>query len=145
MNVNNYNYCYLIYRSVKWWKRIFFHLLDLCIVNANILYNERNPQHQLSQLEFQQSLILSLLEGHNRHIPHRRYGPNRELPMRLTERPFLEKICSDTPHGGRPQCEVCRARGKRSQTRHQCKLWKTPLHVNECFEVYHTVLNYHQP
>ena len=32
---------YYIYahRSCKWWKKVFFHLLDVSIVNANILYN----------------------------------------------------------------------------------------------------------
>ncbi len=25
------------HRNNKWWKRVFFHLLDLCIVNAHIL------------------------------------------------------------------------------------------------------------
>ena len=130
---------------MKWWKRPFFHLLDLCIVNANIMYNTSNPQKPLSQLNFRQSLILSLLEDHTRRMPQRHYAPNRELPTRLTERPFPEQIKSDTPHGGRPKCEVCRSRGKRSQTRYQCKLCKTPLHLDTCFEIYHTVLNYHQP
>lgn len=27
------------HRSIKWWKRVFFHLLDTAIVNAHILYN----------------------------------------------------------------------------------------------------------
>ena len=29
------------HRRVKWWERAFFHLMDLCLVNAHILYN--NP------------------------------------------------------------------------------------------------------
>ena len=36
-----------------------------------------------------------------------------DLPLRLTERPFPEPIPSDTPHGGRPRCEVCRSIKKR--------------------------------
>ena len=27
------------HRSVKWWKRVFYHLVDLCLVNALILHN----------------------------------------------------------------------------------------------------------
>jgi hypothetical protein len=26
------------HRCVKWWKRVFFHLLDLSLVNSHILY-----------------------------------------------------------------------------------------------------------
>ena len=53
----------LCYRSKKWWKRIFFHILDLAVVNANILYNE-TAQKPLKHLEFRLELIKSLLEGH---------------------------------------------------------------------------------
>ena len=28
------------HRTVKWWKRVFFHLIHLTLVNAHILYNE---------------------------------------------------------------------------------------------------------
>ena len=28
------------HRTVKWWRRAFFHLLDLAIVNAYVLYTE---------------------------------------------------------------------------------------------------------
>ncbi len=31
------------HRNNKWWKRVFFHLLDLCIVNSHILYNLQTP------------------------------------------------------------------------------------------------------
>lgn len=117
-----------------------YHLLDLSIVNANILYNEVSEK-QMSQLDFRIALISSMLEGHSPHIQHRYYATNRELPTRLSERPFPEKIVPDTPHGGRPQCEVCRARGKRSQTRYQCTVCKTPLHIDNCFQIYHTVLH----
>ena len=27
------------HHSIKWWKRVFFHILDTCIVNTHILYN----------------------------------------------------------------------------------------------------------
>ena len=97
----------------------------------------------MNQLDFRIAVISSLLEGHSQPTIQRYYAPNRELPLRLSERPFLERIVSDTVHGGRPQCEVCRARKKkRSQTRYHCKVCKTPLHLDSCFEIYHTVLHY---
>ena len=100
----------------------------------------------MSQMDFRVAIIASLLAGHSPKTPQRYYAPDRELPMRLSERPFPEKITSDTTHGGRPQCEVCRARKKgRRQTQYQCKICKTPLHVNSCFEIYHTVLHYDRP
>ena len=37
------------HRSIKWWKHVFFHLVDLSVVNASILYNIASPK-PLSQL-----------------------------------------------------------------------------------------------
>ena len=44
------------HRSRKWWKRVFFHLLDLSIVNASILYNTL-AKKSLTQLDVCRSLI----------------------------------------------------------------------------------------
>ena len=128
-------------RAKKWWKRVFFHLLDVSIANANVLYNMQADK-PLHQLHFRLSIIKSLLEGHTPRADHCHQAPQRELPTRLTERPFLERVPSTTVAGGRPVCEVCRARGKRSQTRFRCKVCKTPLHMEVCFEVYHTKQHY---
>ena len=131
------------HRSIKWWKRVFFHLLDLSVVNASILYNIASPK-PLSQLEFRLALVAGLLKNHRpAHIDRRHLVPTSQLPLRLTERAFPEPIPTDTPYGGRPQCEVCRAKKiKRSQTQYRCKFCLTPLHSYPCFEVYHTKLHY---
>ena len=50
-------------RSRKWWKRVFFHLLDLAIVNTSILYNTV-AEKSLTQLDFCLSIVASLLEVH---------------------------------------------------------------------------------
>ena len=52
------------HKSVKWWKRVFFHVLDLSLVNAHILYQACG--NKISQLEFRQSVAKSLLEGYER-------------------------------------------------------------------------------
>ena len=39
------------HRSIKWWKRVFFHLLNTAIVNAHILYNECTDS-KITQLQF---------------------------------------------------------------------------------------------
>eukprot|EP00731_Ephydatia_muelleri_P013981 Em0007g1291a len=92
------------HRQVKWWKRVFFHLLGLSIVNASVLYNIVNTK-QLTQLEFRVEVANGLPEGYTRRQP-RHFTVSQELPLRLTERPFPEKVDTDTPHGGCPRCEV---------------------------------------
>ena len=127
-------------RQVKWWRRVFFHLLDLSIANTSILYNITNAK-PLTQMDFRIELAKGLLQGHTRR-QGRHFTVSQKLPLRLTEHPFAEKVDTDTPHGGRPRCEVCRA--KRSQTKYRCKVCKVPLHLEDCFETYHTKLNYGQ-
>ena len=48
------------HRSIKWWKRVFFHILDTCIVNAHILYNATSVK-KLTQLEFRRAVAEGLL------------------------------------------------------------------------------------
>ena len=127
------------HRSRKWWKRVFFHLLHLAIVNASILYNTVSEK-TLTQLDFRLSLVASLLEGHKHLVDRRHVAPTRVVPMRLGEKTLTEPVRKETSSGGRPQCEA--RRKKRSKTQFQCKICKTPLHIHPCFEIYHTKLQY---
>ena len=128
------------HQQTKWWKRVLFHLVDLLLVNASILYNSVNEK-KLTQMEFRIEVAKGLLKGYTKHQP-KHFTVSRDLPLRLTERPFPERIPSDCPYGGRLLCDVCRVRGdKRSRTQYRCKVCKVALHV-ECFEAYHTKLDY---
>ena len=118
-------------------RKYFFHLLDVSIVNANILYN-MVAEKPLPQLDFRLSLVAELL-GHQPPVDRRHSAPTTVLPMRLSERGFPEPIPKNTHYGGRPQCKVCKDQGKkRSQTQYQCNICKTPLHVHPCFKDHHT-------
>ena len=126
------------HRSVKWWKRIFFHLLDVTLVNAHILF-QATVNKKVPQLDFRVAVAKSLLEGFQRHKHH--HTPSApELPTRLTERPFPEPISGTT----RPDCRVCsdRGAGQRHQTGYRCKVCHTPLCLYPCFERYHTLKDY---
>ena len=126
------------HKSVKWWKRVVCHMLDLSLVNAHILYQASG--NKMTQLEFRQAVAKSLLEGFERQRGHR--TPRApELPLKLTEtRPFLEP----TPQGTRPDCRVCsnRGAGEHHQTGYRCKGCKTPLCPYPCMERYHTLKEY---
>ena len=128
------------HRSVKWWKRVFFHLVDVCVVNAHILYNIATHS-SMTQLEFRIAVAQGLLEGYERLRP-RHHEPAPEIPLRLTERAFPEPI----PGGKRADCKVCsnRAAGQRHQSMYRCKLCHTPLCIYPCFEKYHTLKDYHK-
>ena len=127
------------HRSVKWWKRAFFHLLDVALVNSHILYNAATSS-RITQLEFRIAVATSMVEG-LKHPHHRHHTYVPELPVRLTERAFPEPI----PEGKRVDCKVCSVReaGKRHTTGYRCMLCYTPLCLYPCFERYH-VLKYYK-
>ena len=126
------------HRSVKWWKRVFFHLLDLSIVNSYILFKTATGS-KMTLLEFRSSVATNLIDG--LECPRKRHVASApELPLRLTERASPEPI----PDKGRVDCKVCSDRrvGQRHQMGYRCKLCHTVLCLYPCFERYHTLKNY---
>ena len=37
------NYYSMGRKSIKWWKIVFFKLIELCVVNAMVIYFHKNP------------------------------------------------------------------------------------------------------
>ena len=95
------------HRTVKWWRRAFFHLFDVAIGNAYILYTisprlGRRLTHEHFRIELAKELLVdasSAAETTTLHTP----GPHsRLLPphSRLTERHFPGR--TDDTAAGRP-------------------------------------------
>ena len=68
------------HKSIKWWKRVFFHILDLSLLNAHLLYLASG--NKMTQLEFRQAVAKSLLEGYERQRGHHTTPRAPELPLR---------------------------------------------------------------
>ena len=136
-----YGFCH---RTVKWWRRAFFHLLDLSVVNGYILYRRHGAGHCTHE-QFRVELARELLLKSGLQTP---FQPRRRLslppPARLTERHFLEKVPPRST--GRPsqlECQVCcwkKGRGRKTTT-YRCKQCKIPLCVVPCYELYHTYVD----
>ena len=116
---------------------MFFHLLDVAVVNSHLFRSVM--QSRMSQPDFGLAVAKSLTEGLERPQPRRSAG-SRELLVRLTERAFPKPV----PEGKRPDCAVCSNRGvgQRHQTGYRCKVCHTPLCLYPCFERYHTLKDY---
>jgi len=117
------------HRTVKWWRRAFFHLFENAIVNAYILYRlSTQPRRMLDHKQFRIELAKQLLgdaDGHTKPPSHRL---NALPPVAcLTERHFIEKVPPCTSgRTSQPVCVVCsnrRGRGKKTTT-YQCKQCK---------------------
>ena len=67
------------HRSVKWRKRVFFHILDTAIVNAHIIYNACSDV-KLTQLEFRRAVAEGLLSVYE-VAKARRHSQDPQLPV----------------------------------------------------------------
>ena len=125
---------------MKWWRRAFFFLLDMAVVNSYVLYTVLNPnkRKRLTHEQFRVQLATDLLSASDNTVPSRR-GPrtHSSQPLaRLTEHHF--RVSLGRSEAGCPiqkDCTVCSKRRGRGRKCRECNL---PMCVVPCFELYHT-------
>ena len=143
------SYFQIANRSLKWWKKVFFHLLVSACTNAYIIHKVSNDR-PMTDREFRMALVHELM-GQYQHgrigVAARRPQGVAGLPdQRLNMQPhFLQNVAP----GKRPDCIVCcikKQKGEgpgyvhRSQVSTCCKNCTgfPPLHPIPCFEIFHT-------
>lgn len=140
-------YCVLLHRMLKWWKKLFIcNLLEVSVVNSKIIFKElpNNVNKRIKTEKFRLDIIQGLLEGYE--IPNRPFQrPTTNPPLRMSARHF-PSLNPKMIGGGRrsnPDCEVCSNRSKkRHQTQHYCADCNKPLCPYPCFERYHTLKDF---
>jgi hypothetical protein len=120
-------------KSKKWWPRLVWWLMDMCIVNTYSLFTQRS-QVETSQLEFRMQLVQALVAAYpppstsTKPSYHSHVGRPRGLhsPHRTEHR----RTCVQCSEG----------REHRIETMFECKLCRVHLCVDPCFEAYHRAL-----
>ena len=134
------------HKTMKWWKKGFFHVLEVAFVNASIIYKRLHPEiRKLDVNAFRLRLIEQLLKTKDEAHRPGRHVPAADNPRRLTERHFLAKNEAKTPNGKQamPDCVVCSNRAvKRHQTQFCCKECNVALCAFPCFTRYYTLKDY---
>ena len=125
----------------KWTKKLFFHLLDLTILNSYILFSSRGVK-KISHRDFRLTLVRKLLAqaGQEQNVPR----PTGRPPDAGTHIVRLEE-CSrkhwPIPSATR-RCHVCSARGVTRKVSVKCQRCDAALCVDrKCFLDYHTKTN----
>jgi len=137
--------------SMKWYKKLFQHLLDVTVYNSFVLYKEKNPGTQDTLLSFRTKLIDGILTKYctARHIATGGRRSGSDAPIRLTDRHFPAFIPpTSTCRDPKRECRVCgksKRDGKRIRKQMRCMCGKcggVPLCVVPCFSQYHSYLDY---
>ena len=124
-------------KSIKWWRKGFFWMIEVVVVNSYIIYNSHTAsKRKLTHKEFRRELIVSLCHP---FINSRTPQPTRhdQTLECLQGRHF--------PETGRKRrdCRVCSSRqpnGARHLTATMCVTCsdKPALCIGDCFRRYHT-------
>lgn len=122
-------------KTVRWYKKLIIHILQMGIINAYILFNKSIVGNKMTLLEFRLAIIRSLLvpeenrngEGNVRHRQQERQHVPTKVPL------------NDKGIRGRRRCKQCSLEGKRKDTTYQCKACpgEPPLCLQDCFKNYH--------
>lgn len=126
-------------KTSKWWRKVFFWLLDVTINNAFLLYTmNKNVPDKYRSRTFRINLVEQLV-GSFRNNRKRRSEANLNNVVRLNDRfhsIYLRKSNVD--------CKVCSDRSKpngRKTTVYYCKTCpgNPALHPGNCFDKFHTL------
>lgn len=133
-------------KTVKWYKKVFFHFLDFAVLNSHVIYKMKTGEN-IPLLDFQKEVVRSLIKEHKKIQPRNSPGSRPDhahSPLRLIERHFPSTY-SCQPGSNKKivkRCVVCAKRQKRKSTTFTCKKCDVPLCADGCFERYHTVLKF---
>ena len=150
------NYYSFLRKSMKWSRKLLIHLFNLVILNAYIL-NRHYGCKKLNHDEFRYHLVNYLiqegLKSYKIPLPPvlssklGQYHVKDHNERRLSERHFLKNI--PAREGRKRQkrsrrCFVCsKLPGcKKKRTSFWCEECRKPLCISNCFEIFHTDLNY---
>lgn len=132
-------------KTLKWYKKTFFHLFDLAVLNSSILHKHLTKGKQ-SVGEFQNNLIKQILAAY--HTPQQRNQCGRRpetanSELRLTARHFPTFLpATESKSNPTRRCIVCTKKQKRKESRYICEPCNVSLCVIPCFQDYHTKKNY---
>lgn len=131
----------------KYWKVLFFHLIDVSIVNAFVLWKEYQSQHPeradlqrpkgYDQLAFREALVRQLVSIEEAD-PVPVWEKQPKLPKNAWNGASHLPVV-DSSHG---RCKVCTSSGVQSRPNVKCETCDVVLCLNNdrnCFYVYHTL------
>lgn len=137
-------YYSFIRRSHKWWRKLFFWLFEVTLVNSFILY-QTTVSNPLTHFKYRQSIVDSLVSCHLATAsPRPRIGRRRKHQVVDSEDPerFNLHLGHFPKRGTQRECVVCSdtKHGTRKRTSFFCKGCPSSpsLCPDTCFEIYHT-------
>ena len=142
----------ILRKTYKWYRKLAPRLISQAVLNAHKVFVKTRGLKDVTFLKFMHDTIVLTLQL-SLKLNKKSIQPDDTL-RRLTGRPFPgikkpDKVGSKDPRLTKI-CRVCYSRGVRTdkgkplKTVHICQTCPSQpgLHIDNCFHVYHTVINY---
>ena len=129
----------------KWYLKLFNRLLNSTALNSFVVYRQvmgRNIQQLSYRIRLVEGLFMKYAcAAETQNVPGRQASDNT-FPW-LTKRRFLRKVSPKTEKlKSQRRCVVCSKHGKKKTSVYCCQICDVGLCLEDCFELYHTKLNY---
>lgn len=125
-------------KTIKWYKKIFFHLIDLSLLNAYSLYKTVTGNH-IPIAQFQIELIRQIIEKYHTDRVTKPRPSTKDQPSKLIDRHFPAEVpATQSGRLARRRCQLCKKNNKRTDTRYMCIECDVGLCAAPCFKIYHT-------
>lgn len=129
-----------IRKTVKWYKKLFFHLLDMHLLNAFYCYRHLKDMPILKFADFQLSVIRQLIERyHSGSIIEGSTLATTSSSNPLRILPSNAKDHMPSRMGKYQRCKQCALLKQRKNTRFKCNVCNVYLCAAPCFQKYHSV------
>ncbi len=129
------------HKTTKWWKKGFFHMLEVSFVNATIIFQHLHPElRKFDVNKFRLNVMEQLVQMDGAQRPGRHIA-EADHPRRLLERHFPAKNKAKMPAGKQamPDCVVCSNRTakvirQKKTTIEQTDKKQDPTIIGKCTE-----------
>ncbi|CAH1974762.1 unnamed protein product [Acanthoscelides obtectus] len=125
-------------KSCKWWKKVFYRLLMISVVNSWVIYNDlRRTQKKIPLLEFLFSLSEDLIEKGKKQTLVKLRRNSHGRPSKRTK--VMKNVGDHLPveSAKRRRCARCAIQKKERRTTTICTMCNVGL-CKHCFALYHT-------
>jgi hypothetical protein len=134
----------IVRRYCQGYKKLYFYLLDMTMLNASIIHRALNPgkkreRYTSFRVNIAEEILLKIKLP---DYPIRGRLSQGDKPLRLQSIQWAHFPSKIPPTSKKTapsrRCKVCSTRGVRKETCYECEQCKIALHVEDCFKIYHT-------
>jgi hypothetical protein len=121
-------------RLKRWYKKMFWHLVDVSLVNAHFYIRHVREMAKLKAEDFRIKLVRSIISKHlNRRI-FQDHSEDRTTLRLVGDHYRIQSFGS----GIVKNCSVCKGKGQRKRTAYYCVACNVPVCIIDCYHELHT-------